>query len=42
MSFIDKADLKTGFWLGLGVILALMAATFAQVLVMKARGTRDG
>lgn len=32
---IDKPDLKTGFWVGLGVVLALAVWGFVQVFLMK-------
>lgn len=30
MSFVDKSDFKTGFWLGLGFLLALFAIGVAR------------
>lgn len=31
-----KADLKTGFWLGLGLVLAFMVVGFLQLLTLRA------
>lgn len=36
MAFIDKTDLKSGFWLGLGVIFAFMFIGFVQLLAGRA------
>lgn len=36
-----KADLKTGFWLGLGLALALAAFGVVQLLILRA-AHRDG
>lgn len=40
MPFIDKPDLKSGFWLGLGVIFAFMFIGFVQLLAGRAVGKR--
>jgi len=37
MAFIDKADLKTGFWIGLGVLAALLVWAWAQAALGKVR-----
>lgn len=42
MAFIDKGDLKTGFWLGLGVIGALIALGFVQAAYFRARSRAHG
>lgn len=36
MAFVDKADFKTGFWIGLGVILAFAAWGLFQLFALKA------
>ena len=37
-----KADLKTGFWLGLGLALALLVLGVLQALTLRAVGQRNG
>lgn len=37
MSFIDTPDLKTGFWVGLGVALAFLVLAILQLVFYKAR-----
>lgn len=43
MSFLDTPDLKSGFWLGLGLLAAFAVWAFVQLLMMRAAGkTRNG
>lgn len=37
-----KAEFKTGFWLGLGVALALLVLGMLQALTLRAVARRDG
>lgn len=37
MAVVDKAELKTGFWVGLGVVLALLVYSWAMALAGKLR-----
>jgi hypothetical protein len=37
MAFVDKGDFKTGLWIGLGVLAALLIWSWAQALVGKVR-----
>jgi hypothetical protein len=37
MSFVDKPDLKTGFWVGLGVLGAFLVLSLAMSAYYKAR-----
>lgn len=37
MAFVEKTDLKSGFWVGLGVVLALAVWALAQSLFARAR-----
>lgn len=37
-----NSDLKTGFWLGLGVALAFLALGVLQALTLRAVGKRSG
>lgn len=39
MAFVDKPDLKTGFWLGLGLLIAISAWALASGLFGKLRGS---
>ena len=41
MSVIDTGDLKTGFWLGLGLLIAFGVWGFVSLLLHRA-GARDG
>lgn len=36
MALVDKPDFKTGFWIGLGVILAFAAWGLFNLFAMKA------
>lgn len=38
MSVIDKPDLKTGFWLGLGLLGAFLVVGLAQAAYYRAKG----
>lgn len=42
MALIDKPDLRFGFWVGLGVLLAFMAWRIASALLARARGRANG
>lgn len=42
MAFVDKPDLKTGFWVGLGVVLAFAVWALASGLLGRARGAVGG
>jgi hypothetical protein len=37
MPFLDKPDLKTGFWLGLGLLIAITAWALATGLLGRLR-----
>jgi hypothetical protein len=37
-----KAELKSGFWLGLGLALAFLALGMLQVLILRAIARRNG
>jgi hypothetical protein len=41
MPIIDKGDFTTGFWVGLGLILAFTVVSLAQYAVYRAR-SRNG
>lgn len=41
MSFIDKPELKTGFWLGLGFLLALLVLGIIRALFYRATAGRQ-
>jgi hypothetical protein len=38
MAFVDKPDLKLGFWIGLGLLLAFAAWALAAALLGRAKG----
>ena len=38
MAFVDKPDLKTGFWLGLGLIIAFAVWALGTGLLGRLRG----
>ena len=38
MAFVDTGDLKLGFWVGLGVVLAFAVWALASGLIARARG----
>lgn len=42
MAAVDTGDLKTGFWLGLGLIGALIAWGLVSLFLARLRGARDG
>lgn len=42
MSLIDSPDLKTGFFLGLGLLAAMLLLGLVQSAYAKARGGRTG
>lgn len=39
MAFADKADLKTGFFLGLGLVFAYIVLNFVSGLILRAYST---
>ena len=39
---IDKPDLKYGFWVGLGLLLAFLAWRLGSSLLARARGRANG
>jgi len=42
MAFVDKPDLKTGFWVGLGLLIAIAAWALAAGLFGRLRGSVGG
>lgn len=38
MAFVDKGDLKLGFWLGLGLMIAFAVWAFGTGLLARFRG----
>jgi hypothetical protein len=42
MAFIDKPDLKTGFWVGLGLLGAFLVLGLLQAAYYRARGRASG
>lgn len=38
MAMVDKSDLKLGFWVGLGLLLAFAVWALASSLISRARG----
>lgn len=42
MSVIDKPDLRYGFWVGLGLLLAFLAWHLLTGLLARARGRANG
>jgi hypothetical protein len=42
MAFTDKGDLKTGFWLGLGLIGAFLVLGVVQAAYYRARSREHG
>lgn len=42
MSFIDKPDLKQGFWLGLGVLLAFLFIGLVRFSIAAVAHRRSG
>lgn len=42
MSVVDKPDLRYGFWLGIGLLLAFLAWRIGTALVARARGRANG
>lgn len=42
MSFVDKPDLKTGFWVGLGLLGAFTVLGILQALYYRAKGRAGG
>lgn len=42
MAIMDKGDLKTGFWVGLGLVGAFIVWAVAMALVNRARSRLDG
>jgi hypothetical protein len=38
MAFVDKGDLKLGFWVGLGLLIAFAAWALAAALIGRVRG----
>lgn len=40
MSFIDKPDLKYGFWIGLGLVLAFAVWNFFTIILPNLLGGR--
>jgi len=42
MAIVDKPDLKTGFWIGLGVVFALAVWALASSWIARARGAVGG
>jgi hypothetical protein len=37
MAFVDTPDFKTGFWIGLGIILALVVVSIGMSLYQRGR-----
>lgn len=42
MSFVDKPDLKSGFWLGLGLLGAFVLLGVIQAAYYRAKGRAHG
>jgi len=42
MSLVDKPDLKTGFWIGLGLLGAFLLLALVQAAYYRAKGARAG
>lgn len=42
MSILDKPDLRMGFWLGLGVVLAFLFIGVVRYLIARFTGRHDG
>lgn len=42
MAFIDKPDLKSGFWIAVGVFLALVLIGLARMLAVRVLERRNG
>lgn len=42
MAIVDKPDLKTGFWIAIGVFLALVLIGLFRALAVRALERRNG